>query len=333
MNKRTAQTLADVAKLAEVSEITVSRVLRDKGPISQRTRERVMRAVRETGYLPNRIAGTLASSGSSLVGVVLPSLSNIVFPEVLRGIHAALAASGHQPVVGVTDYDEAEEERLVAALLAWQPAAMIVTGLDHTETTLRLLRGTAVRVAEVMDIDGTPVDLAVGLSHRAAGRATIRHLWGRGYRRFGYVGHDRARDRRAGRRYEGLRDGLAEAGGGFIGEAVFDGPSSAAAGRRALAELLAGGSRPDVVVFSNDDMAVGGAFHCLADGIAPKRELGLFGFNGLEIGEALPMPLSTLRSHRFSIGETAARRILAEPRPALPESVDTGFEIVEGATA
>jgi len=333
MDKRTAQTLADVARLAEVSEITVSRVLRNKGPISERTRERVMRAVRQTGYLPNRIAGTLASAGSSLVGVVLPSLSNIVFPEVLRGIHAALSASGHQPVVGVSDYDEAAEERLVAGLLAWQPAAMIVTGLDHTAATRTLLRRSGVRVAELMDIDAPPIDLAVGLSHRAAGRASVRHLWARGYRRFGYVGHDRGRDRRAGRRYEGLRQALAEAGGGLVGEASVDGPSSAAAGRKALADLLAGGSRPDVVVFSNDDMAVGGVFHCLANGIAPKRELGLFGFNGLEIGEALPLPLSTILSPRFSIGEIAARRILAEPRPAVPESVDTGFEIVAGATA
>ena len=84
-------TLADVAEHAGVSEITVSRVVRNKGPIAEATRERVARSIKLLGYVPNRAAGSLASSGSMVIGVLLPSLSNIVFPEVLRGIHAAIS--------------------------------------------------------------------------------------------------------------------------------------------------------------------------------------------------------------------------------------------------
>ena len=160
-------TLTDVARLAKVSEITVSRVLRNKGPFADSTRERVLAAVTATDYVPNRIAGTLASSASNLIGVVLPSLSNIVFPDVLRGIHAVLAPSGFQPVVGVTDYDPVTEEKLVESLLAWKPAALIIAGFDHTDATRRRLERCRVRVAELMDVDSVPVDVAVGLSHRA----------------------------------------------------------------------------------------------------------------------------------------------------------------------
>ncbi len=329
-----AVTLADVARIARVSEITVSRILRDKGPVSERTRARVMAAVDQIGYVPNRIAGTLASATSNLMGVVIPSLSNIVFPEVLRGIHAALASSGFQPVVGVTDYDMQTEERLVRALLAWKPAAMIVAGFDHTDTTRRTLEHSRVRVAQLMDIDAEPIDIAVGLSHRSAGFDTGRYLAQRGYRRFGYVGHDWDADRRARRRWGGLCEALAQAGLSLVDQALFDGPSSTEAGRAMLAELLHRTPGLDVVVFSNDDMAVGGVFHCYGHGIAPKRDLALFGFNGLEVGQSLPLPLSTVRSNRYLIGKIAVETILA--RPDRPESrivVDTGYEILEGGTA
>ncbi|MDQ0392387.1 LacI family DNA-binding transcriptional regulator [Labrys monachus] len=327
-------TLAEVAELAEVSEITVSRILRNKGPVAEATRKRVMAAVEATGYVPNRLAGGLASAGSGLIGVIVPSLTNIVFPEVLRGIHAALDRSGLQPVVGVTGYDMEAEEHLVEALLAWKPQAMVIAGFDHTERTRRMLQASGVRIAEVMEIDSKPIDIAVGLSHRQAGFDTGRHLIERGYRRFGYVGHDWCADRRARLRYDGLAACLAEHGLGLVDEALFEGPSSTIAGRDMLARLLARQPDIDVVVFSNDDMATGGVFHCIAASIRLKEDVAIFGFNGLDIGQALPVPLSTIRSNRFLIGRTAIERILERhERPEGATIVDTGYEIVIGGTA
>jgi LacI family gluconate utilization system Gnt-I transcriptional repressor len=331
---KSSYTLADVASRAQVSEITVSRVLRNKAFVAEKTRERVLAVVREMGYVPNRVAGTLASSGSNLIGVVLPSLSNVVFPDVLRGIHESLATSGYQPVIGVTDYDLEAEERLVGSLLSWQPAAMILSGLHHTDYTVEMLKRSGVRIAEVMDIDATPLDIAVGMSHRQAGIDTARHLFSRGYRRFGYVGHGRERDLRAARRYEGFRQGLAELGVQLVGELFADGPSSTMEGRDLLQRLLAEHPGIDAVAFSNDDMAVGGLFHCFAAGIRPREDLALFGFNGLDVGQALPQPLSTIRSHRFLIGQLAAEMILeSTTHPGTPTIRDTGYEIIEGATA
>lgn len=331
---RGAPLLADVARLAGVSEITASRVVRGTGRVSAATRARVMAAVEAVGYVPNRLAGALASSGSMLVGVVLPSLANIVFAEVLRGIHAGLAGSGFQPVVGVSDYDPAAEESVVRAMMAWQPRAMIVAGFEHTAPARDLLAAGGLRVAEIMDIDTAPLDVAVGLSHDRAGAATAQHLLAKGYRRFGYVGHDWARDVRARRRFEGARRVLAAEGLDFVAVRRAEGPSTVQAGRAMLAALLAGGGEPDVVMFSNDDMAVGGVFHCMAAGLEPGRDLGLFGFNGLEIGDALPRRLSTVRSNRFLIGRSAAEAIIAAPRrPAAVQVIDTGFTIEPGETA
>ena len=328
-----AVTLADIARLADVSEITVSRILRNVGPASEVTRRRVLAAVNETGYVRNQVAGTLASASSNLIGVIIPSLSNIVFADVLRGIDAGLEPSGFRPVVGITDYDTAVEEKLVGSLLAWKPAAMIIVGFDHTAITRRRLDQSGVRIAELMDIDSTPIDLAVGLSHHAAGYAAGRHLIERGYRRFAYVGHDWETDRRARLRWGGLGQALGESGLSFVDQQLHDGASSTQAGRAALATLLARSSRPDVIVFSNDDMAVGGVFHCMAERIVPKQDLALFGFNGLDIGQALPTPLSTIRSNRFLIGKIAAEQILAQPERGASRIIDTGFEIVDGGTA
>ena len=331
---RRGVTLAEVASLSGVSEITVSRVLRNKGAIADGTRRKVLQAVDQIGYVPNRVAGTLASAASNLIGVVIPSLSNIVFPEVLRGVHAALDASGVQAVVGVTEYDLATEERLVRSLLAWKPHAMLIVGLDHSEATHKMLRGAGIRVAELMDVDSPPIDIAVGMSHRNAGFDAGVHLLERGYRRFGYVGHDWLSDRRARLRFDGLVAALRESGVGLVDLELHDGPSSTMAGRQTLAALLARAPSIDVAVFSNDDMAVGGVFHCLAETIAVKERLAIFGFNGLDVGAALPLPLSTIRSHRFEIGKTAVRTILDNKGSrGEPTIVDVGYEIIFGATA
>lgn len=330
----TRSTLADVARAAGVSEITVSRVVRNKGYIAGETRRRVHEAIEALGYVPNRAAGALASSASMLIGVVLPSLSNIVFPEVMRGIYAGLAGSACQPLLGVTDYDLEKEQEILFSLMAWRPMAIITTGFDHTPATRRLLERSSIRVAELMDIDSTPVDMAVGLSHRRAGYDAGRHLLERGYRRFGYIGHDWSADRRAWLRYEGFCEALRDSGLSLASGRRVEGPSSTIAGREMTAASLAAVPDLDAIAYSNDDMAVGGYFHCLAAGIAVKDRLALFGFNGLDLGQAIPARLSTIRSNRFLIGRRAAEALLENPeRPAEKQIIDTGYEIIEGETA
>lgn len=326
-------TLRDVALRADVSQSTVSRIMRNEGLVAETTRAKVMESVRALGYVPNRIAGSLASLNSHLLGVVVPSLSNIVFPEVLQGINSGLRHSRYQAVISVSDYDMDHEEALVRGILAWQPKAILITGFDHTLATRRMLDQSGVRVVEMMEIDSAPIDIAVGMSHRKAGHATGRHLVSRGYRRFGYVGHDWTSDRRARQRYDGLCEALAEAGLSIVAHAIAEGPSSIGAGKLQTAQLRAMAD-VDVAVFSNDDMAVGGIFHCMEAGVSVPDKLAIFGFNGLEIGRDLPQPLSTIRSNRFLIGQRAIEAILQEPdRPATKTTIDTGFEIFAGATA
>lgn len=327
---RARPTLSDVARHAGVSGITVSRVVRGQGPIAAATRERVLGAVQALGYIPNHSAAALASSSSRLVGIVLPSLANIVMAELVHGLNQGLAAGGYQSAIGISDYDPATEERLVASMLAWRPAALVLAGLEHSDATRALLRATGVSVIEVLDIDGRGLGSVVGFSHREAGAASARHLLARGRRRFGFVGHADDLDLRAAKRHAGFTATLREAGLGWHASELAPGASSTASGRAALARLLARAPALDAVYFSNDDMAVGGLFHCLAEGVPVPARLALFGFNGLEFGQSAPLPLSTIATPRARIGREAAR-LLCESAP--PQVLDLGFTLIEGATA
>ena len=327
--QRKVVTLRDVSAAAGLGMSTVSRVLRNHGSFSQATRARVMKAVEELGYVPNRIAGSLASSGSNLVGIVIPSLHNIVFPDLLSGAAVALTPLGLQTVISVTDYDVAQEQKVIESIMAWRPAAFLVAGLEHSERTRALLKNSGVRVAELLDTDGEGIDIVVGFSQWEAGMACARHLVERGYRRIGYVGPHFSFDPRARKRFDGFSSILAEAGMAPIETELIDGVSSTEVGRGALERLLARNPGLDAVYFSNDDFAVGGLFHCYAEGISVPSQLAIMGYNGLDIGRFAPQPLTTLRTPRAEIGEIGARLVM-ESRG--PQVVNLPFELLEGET-
>ncbi|MEF0941832.1 LacI family DNA-binding transcriptional regulator [Rhizobium sp. BR 362] len=328
--KSTPITLAEVADAAGVGESTVSRVLRNHGSFSEKTRARVMAAVDRLGYVPNKIAGALASTGTPLVAIIVPSLSNIVFADVLSGVTRGLEVRQKQAVFAVTEYDPMREEALVAAVLAWRPEAVMLVGLEHTEGTRKLLRAAGCRVLELLDIDGEPIDIAVGFSHRSAGRATAAHLIEKGYTRIAYVGHDIERDTRSAKRFEGFVDQLKQAGLALRDREILSAPSSVSAGKAGLASVLGRSPDIDAVYFSNDDMALGGYFHCLSAGIPVPDRLAIIGFNALDICRHTPQPIASILTRRVDIGRRAAE-LLLEDAPA--QTIDVGFLLVPGETA
>jgi len=195
-------TLRDVSEASGVSEMTVSRVLRNKGDVSEATRQRVQEAAKRLGYVPNKIAGALASQRVNLVAVIIPSLGNMVFPEVLSGISDVLADTSLLPVVGVTDYLPEKEEKVLFEMLSWRPSGVIIAGIEHTEASRAMLRQAGCPVVEIMDVDGEPVDSCVGISHRRAGRKMAEAIIDAGYRRIGFLGTKMPLDHRARKRFE-----------------------------------------------------------------------------------------------------------------------------------
>jgi LacI family gluconate utilization system Gnt-I transcriptional repressor len=222
---RRTLTLRDVSEASGVSEMTVSRVLRNRGDVSEATREKVLEAARSLGYVPNKIAGALASQRVNLVGVIIPSLSNMVFPEVMTGISEVLEDTGLQPVVGVTNYSPDREESVLYEMLSWRPSGVIIAGLEHTEAAQAMLAQAGIPIVEIMDIDGTPVDSAVGISHRRAGRKMAEAIIAAGYRNIAFLGTMMPYDHRARKRLEGFEEALAKAGLALVDREFYSGGS------------------------------------------------------------------------------------------------------------
>lgn len=306
--KRTL-TLRDVSEASGVSEMTVSRVLRNRGDVSETTRERVLEAARRLGYVPNKIAGALASQRVNLVAVIVPSLSNLVFPEVLAGISEELEDSGLQPVFGVTNYSAEKEEAVLYEMLSWRPSGVIVAGLEHTPAARAMLTNAGIPIVEIMDVDGEAIDSVVGISHKRAGLEMARAIVKAGYRRIGFLGTKMPHDHRARKRLEGFEAGLGEAGLELADREFYSGGSALLKGREMTDALLKRTPDIDFLYYSNDMIGAGGLLYCLDKGLDVPGKIGLAGFNGVDLLEGLPRRLATMDACRREIGRQAAEII------------------------
>jgi LacI family gluconate utilization system Gnt-I transcriptional repressor len=313
-------TLRDVSEASGVSEMTVSRVLRQKGDVSETTRLKVQEAAKRLGYVPNKIAGALASSRVNLVAVIIPSLGNMVFPEVLSGISNVLADTPLQPVVGVTEYLPDREEKVLFEMLSWRPSGVIIAGLEHSDASRAMLARSGIPVVEIMDVDGEPIDACVGISHRRAGRQMAEAIIAAGYRRIGFLGSKMPLDHRARKRFEGFTQTLGKAGIEIADQEFYSGGSALAKGREMTETILSRTPDLDFLYYSNDLIGAGGLLTLLDKGIGIPADVGLAGFNAVELLEGLPRRLATMDACRREIGIKAAQIIAARHAdPALPE--------------
>ena len=328
-------TLRDVSEASGVSEMTVSRVLRNRGDVSDATRARVQAAAKELGYVPNKIAGALASNRVNLVAVIIPSLSNLVFPEVLTGINQVLEDTELQPVVGVTDYLPEKEEKVLYEMLSWRPSGVIIAGLEHSDASRAMLRAADIPVVEIMDTDGIPIDAMVGISHRRAGREMATAIVRAGYRHIGFMGTKMPLDHRARKRFEGFTETLAKSGVEIEDRAFYSGGSALAKGREMTQEMLQRSPELDFLYYSNDMIGAGGLLYLLEQGIDIPGEIGLAGFNDVELLQGLPRRLATMDACRLEIGRKAAEIIaaqLADPPTEIETSVMLTPTIAFGET-
>nr|WP_083392565.1 LacI family DNA-binding transcriptional regulator [Rhodobacter xanthinilyticus] len=324
VDPRRPLTLRDVSEASGVSEMTVSRVLRNRGDVSEATREKVLEAAKALGYVPNKIAGALASQRVNLVGIVIPSLSNLVFPEVLSGISEELEDTGLQPVVGVTNYSPDKEEAVLYEMLSWRPSGVIIAGLEHTEAARAMLENAGVPVVEIMDVDGAGVDSVVGISHRRAGRHMAEAIVAAGYRRIGFLGTKMPEDHRARKRLEGFEEGLAAAGLALADSEFYQGGSALLKGREMTEAILKRTPDLDFLYYSNDMIGAGGLLWCLENGYDVPGKLGLAGFNGVDLLDGLPRKLATMDACRREIGRKAAEIVAGRPH-----SGAIGGEVIE----
>lgn len=321
-------TLADVASLAGVSPITVSRALRGEKTVDPALVARVKAAADQLHYVPDPAARALASRHSSHVAVLIPMLSNTLFVDLLEAVQRTLRPAGYQTLIGITHYNPDEEEQLLREQLQHRPAGLLVTGIDQTAATRGLMAHSGVPCVHLMELSSDPAQYCVGFSQRDAGEAITRHLLDRGRRRIAFVAAQL--DPRTLQRAEGYRRALRAAGLHDPAlERLDPRPSSMALGAEAMEALLREHPDCDAIFFCNDDLAQGGLLAALRLGVAVPQRLSVAGFNDLAGSDQMLPPLSTVATPRGAIGEASARMLLSLMRGDTPaaHSVDLGFEL------
>lgn len=325
-------TLGDVARLAGVSPITASRALNTPDQVAPDKLARVREAVARTGYVPNRLAGGLASARSRLVAAVVPTIAGPVFMEMVQSLTSALADAGYQLMLGQSGYTESREDALLEAIIGRRPDGIVLTGILHSPEGRRRLLASGIPVVETWDLTPTPIDMLVGFSHAEAAAAVARHLHAKGRRRPALLSAD---DERALRRNRGFVDEALRLG--LVRDAAevpvlrVPAPTTLGSGRSGLARLLA--ERPDVdaVFCSSDMLALGVLIEAAARGIAVPRQLAVVGFGDLGFAADTQPALSTVRIDGTGIGQRAARFIVdrADGRTVGEKIVDVGFRVIE----
>ncbi|MFT2214791.1 LacI family DNA-binding transcriptional regulator [Rhizobium giardinii] len=324
-------TLADVAKLAGVSPVTVSRAINTPALVKPRTREAVERVIAKTGYVPNLLAGGLASRRTRLVAAIVPSVSSTIFAEAIEGLNAELVAEGYQLLLGLSGYDLQRELELTRAILARRPDGIILTGITHLKETRAMLTGAGLPIVEIWDSTPSPLDTAVGFSHYDVGALVAEFLLAKGYDRYAQIG---ANDPRAVQRRDGFINRLLGIAAVELPAIEMHSPSTFRDGREALAQLLDRGTGSLAVFGSSDVVAHGALTEAISRGCRIPDDVAIIGFGDLDFAPHTYPSLTTVRIDRRMIGTQAARSILAKiaGKPVAP-LIEIDFEIVKRLSA
>lgn len=309
--RRKAPTMTDIARRIGVSPMTVSRAFKQQGTINPKTRDVILRAAEEIGYVFDSNAAGLRSQRSGFVAVTIPSINNANFADTVRGISDGLASRGLQTLLASTNYNMDEEEHLVAQLLRRKPDAIVVTGGRHTARTRKYLMTAGIPVIETWDLPNEPIGHIVGFSNSLAAQKMVEYFYQTGYRKLAFIGGNESRDTRGTNRRAGFIKALEDYG--LDTSRLIDGgtpPISMCEGAIAMARLLEKFPDTEAVLCVSDLSAFGALTECVRRNIAVPADIAIAGFGNYEIGTICVPRLTTINPFPQEIGIQTAELIL-----------------------
>ncbi len=326
-----AHTLDHVAAAAGVSTATVSRYFNSPDVVAPTTAERIRVAVDQLDYIPNLLAGGLASNRSRLVAVLIPQLKGSIFTDIIEAMVGELSASGYVALLGLTGLPHERTGELVRAALARRVEAIVITSAVD-EQTRAMLRRSGTTVIEVWDLPDDPVDIAIGFSHRAIGEDLARFLHNRGYQRPFLVS---ATGPRAQMRRDGFFAEWLAGGGNAPGEIQVDTPGRFSDAGRCLEAMQALPEMPDAVICSSDLLAQGVVMAAQSSGLRVPMNLAVIGFGNTALAEDMRPAITSIAIDGARIAREAVGilRNRASGQPVAERRIDVGFRIVARETA
>ncbi|MEM7463069.1 MAG: LacI family DNA-binding transcriptional regulator, partial [Pseudomonadota bacterium] len=290
-----APTMLDVAKVAGVSPMTVSRAMKEDSYVRDETRKRILEAAEELGYVFDSTASGLSSRKTGFIAVIIPSINNANFADTVRGITDGLRGTNLQILLGYSDYQIEEEERLIAQFLSRRPEAIVITGGTHTPRCRKMLENSGIPVIETWDLPDDPIDYVVGFSNADAARMMVKHFVDSGRSRLAFIGGEDENDRRGFDRRNGFLAGLSEYGldqsrQGDSGRP----PINMRKGADALKDLLEKWPDTDAVMCVSDLAAFGALAQCAKMGVDVPGQLAIGGFGAYDVSDVSHPAITTI---------------------------------------
>jgi len=314
--KKHRPTLQDIADQVGVTKMTVSRYLRDPQVVSPPVGEKIAQAVEKLGYVPNRAPDILAKAKSYSIGVLLPSLTNQVFNEVLRGIEAVIEPHGYQAMLAHYGYSKEAEEKRIETLLSYNVDGIILSESYHTKRAQKILKASGIPIVEIMDSTSPPLQQAIGIDNTAASQKITQLLISKGRSNLVYLA---ARmDERTKQKITGFEKAAKDAG---LNPMVIATKQASSYSVGAELFLQASKQNPilDGICCTNDDLAIGALFECQRQGINVPSDVSIVGFHGHNITSVVKPRLTTLVTPRKEMGTIAAENLLERiANPAEP---------------
>lgn len=332
--ERRGARMADVARIAGVSAMTVSRALRDPKIVNLETLKRIQSAIEEVGYLPNRVATSLSLQRSNIIGQIFPSLRDSLFVDTIQGVADTLGTNYHL-LIADSGYSLEGEEAAVEAFLSQKVCGLLLHNTDHTPRTKRIIEESGVPCVETGNLARNPIDMSVGFSNFHAAYAMTEYLIGKGYKRIGFISLPTKHNERASKRREGYLEALKAHGITIDKSIVMEAQPGFRNGGQAFARLVEKGKGVDAVFLTGDVLAVGAILEAGRRGWKVPEDVAIAGSDDNELQENVLPPVTSIRFPRYEIGRNAARLLLdrIETDTSSSAIMDLGFKLIERGSA
>lgn len=326
-------TASDVARAADVSVASVSRVLNGNGAVSDAVRRRVEQAAKALGYVPHAAARALASQRTRIIGAVVPTLENATFAAAVEALQQRLSENGHTLLIASSRYDVAGEADRVRTLVAQGVDAVVLVGGQHDGEVVGFLTAKGIPFVNTWTL--APEAPCVGFDNIWVGRQLADYLMDLGHTDIGVIAGVTRNNDRAEARVEGIRQALAGRGLNLPKERMIERPYKILEGQLGLRALMAQPPRPTAIICGNDILAFGAMIECQKLGLKVPEDVSIAGIDDMEFAAQLHPPLTTVRVPADQIGARAADYLLARlAGESAPHRTEVAVDlIVRGSTA
>lgn len=301
--------ITEVASRARVSPATISRYFNSPEMVREATRERIASVVEELGYVPHA-ASQLAPSSSGTVGLVVPTIDNAIFAEMIQEFSSTLFRNARTMLIGTHGYDLAREAILTESLLKHGIDAIALVGLEHKEETIQQLNRYKIPSIMLWNFRNRQPWPCIGFDNRETANAAVKHLVDLGHRDILLVLADSAANDRAGDRRTGAMQAAKAAGIPIPPKRRINTPYDVQACKGIIIDVLKEDPRPTAVFAANDVIAQGALFAALALGLKIPDELSIIGIGDFRGSSAVEPGLTTFRVPAKRIGRRGAEALI-----------------------